>query len=168
MLNLEMETTVSESHNPIDALEAIATENKWPLEKMSDEEASLECTGRWGDFVLSFLWQEEFNALQFCAVSELKVGADKMQAVKELLFDVNHKTWLGHFDVESGTQCVVFRYNSLMRGVSLNTHEHIEDIIEAAMTEFDRFYPAFTAVLSHRVVANDVMSAMLADTVGEA
>ncbi len=168
MLNLEIETTVSESHNPIDALEAIAHENKWPLEKLSDEEASLECTGRWGDFVLNFLWQEEFNALQFCALSELEVKSDKLSAIKELLFDINHKTWLGHFDIEENSQCIVFRYNSLMRGASLNTHEHIEDIIEAAMTEFDRFYPAFKAVLSHRVVANDIMIAMLADPMGEA
>lgn len=168
MLNLEMEYTVSESHNPIEALEAIATENKWPLEKISDEEASLECTGRWGDFTLSFMWQEEFSALQFCALSELHVKPVKLQAIKELLFDVNHKTWLGHFDIEENSQCIVFRYNSLMRSTSLNAHEHIEDVIEAAMTEFDRFYPAFRAVLSHRIVANDIMAAMLADPMGEA
>ncbi len=165
---MEMEYASLESYNPIEALEAIAKDNKWPLEKLSDEEASLECTGRWGEFTLSFLWQEEYNALQFCAVSDLIVPEDKMQAIKDILFDINHKTWLGHFDLDSSSQYVAFRYNSLMRGISLNTHDHLEDIIELAMTEFDRFYPAFKAVLSERKVANDIMVAMLADPMGEA
>lgn len=163
-----MEYAALESYNPIEALETIAKDNKWPLEKLSDEEASLECTGRWGEFTLSFLWQEEYNALQFCAVSDLAVSAEKMQAIKDILFDINHKTWLGHFDIDDTSQCVTFRYNSLMRGISMNTHDHLEDIIELAMTEFDRFYPAFKAVLSERKVANDIMVAMLADPMGEA
>jgi hypothetical protein len=165
---MEMEYAVLESYNPIEMLEAIAKDNKWPLEKLSDEEASLECTGRWGEFTLSFLWQEEYNALQFCAMSDLIVTADKLPAIKSILFDINHKTWLGHFDIDDAAQAIVFRYNSLMRGTSLNAHDHIEDIIELAMTEFDRFYPAFKAVLSQRQVANDIMVAMLADPMGEA
>lgn len=165
---MEMEYAALEAYNPIEALEAIAKDNKWPLEKLSDEEASLECTGRWGEFTLSFLWQEEYNALQFCAVSDLMVTADKLQPIKDILFEINHKTWLGHFDIDDASQCVAFRYNSLMRGISMNTHDHLEDIIELAMTEFDRFYPAFKAVLSERKVANDIMVAMLADPMGEA
>lgn len=167
MVNMEIEYG-AESYNPIEALEAIAKDNKWPLEKLSDEEASLECTGRWGQFTLSFLWQEEYNALQFCAISDLVVDPARLSAIKELLFDVNHKTWLGHFDIEDAEQCITFRYNSLMHGVSMNSHDHIEDLIDMAMTEFDRFYPAFRAVLSQRKVANDMMVAMLADTMGRA
>jgi hypothetical protein len=157
-----------DSPNPIDTLEAIAKENKWPLEKISDEEAALECEGRWGQFSLNFLWQEEFQALQFCCISTLKVPPMKLARLKELLFDINHKTWLGHFDLEHEDHTVVFRYTSLMRGFIADGQAHIEDLIDLAMTEFDRFYPAFKAILSERIIANDIMVTMLADPMGEA
>jgi hypothetical protein len=157
-----------ESSNPIDTLEAIAKENKWPLEKINDEEASLECEGRWGQFVLSFVWQEEYQALQFCCASNLTVPTRKLARAKDLIFDINQKAWLGHFDIEEEGQSIIFRYNSLMRGFIANGQDHVEDLIELAMTEFDRFYPAFKAVLSERKVANDIMVAMLADPMGEA
>lgn len=157
-----------EGHNPIEALEAIAKENKWPLERIANDEASLECEGRWGQFTLGFLWQEEFQSLQFCCASNLRVTAAKRNAIKDLMFEINQKTWLGHFSVDESDGAIIFRYTSLMRGFSLHVHEHIEDMIDMAMTEFDRFYPAFKATLTERKVANDVMLTMLADTMGEA
>jgi hypothetical protein len=168
MIEPQFEFSMPDSNNPIDALEAIAKENKWPLEKISDEEASLECEGRWGQFTLSFMWQEEYQALLFCCTSNLSVPMEKLNTVKELLCDINHKTWLGHFDVTDEERNVFFRYTSLMRGFSANGQDHIEDLIELAMTEFDRFYPAFKAVMGERRVANDVMMTMLADPMGEA
>ena len=168
MNDTQYDFSVVDSNNPIESLEAIAKENKWPLEKMSDEEASLECEGRWGQFTLNFLWQEEYQSLLFCCASDLKIPSGKMSAVKDLLFDINHKTWLGHFDLDDSDNAVIFRYNSLMRGYNISGHEHIEDLIELAMTEFDRFYPAFKAVVTERKVANDIMLTMLADAMGEA
>lgn len=157
-----------ESSNPIETLEEIAKENKWPLEKLSDDEATLECEGRWGHFVLSFVWQEDYQALLFMCSSDLQVDRARLQAVKDLMYEINHKVWLGHFDMDDAENFVIFRYNSLMRGFIANGQEHIEDLIELAMTEFDRFYPAFKAVLSERKVANDIMLTMLADPMGEA
>ncbi len=168
MNEIQFDYSPIEGHNPIETLEAIAKENKWPLERLSDDEASLECEGRWGQFTLGFLWQEEFQALQFCCISTLKVAPGKMNVIKELLFDVNHKTWLGHFDIEDGENVIVFRYTSLMRGFSLHAQEHVEDLIDLAMAEFDRFHPAFKATLTERKVANDLMLTMLADPMGEA
>ena len=168
MSELQYDYGPLEGHNPIEALETIAKDNKWPLERISDDEASLECEGRWGQFTLGFLWQEEFQALQFCCISNLKVTGAKLPAIKELLYEINHKTWLGHFDIEDADNVIVFRYTSLMRGFSLHALEHIEDLIDLAMTEFDRFHPAFKATLTERKVANDLMLTMLADPMGEA
>jgi hypothetical protein len=167
-MNLDIDYVSLETFNPIEALELIAKDNKWPLEKLSDEEASLDCVGRWGEFTLSFLWQEEFQALQFSVLSTLKVEKNKLQIIKDLLFSVNQKVWLGHFTIDESSDHVVFRYNSLIRGLSVSAQDHIEDLIDLAMTEFDRFYPAFDASLSQRKVANDLMFAILADPMGEA
>lgn len=169
MNDIQFDYPYMDAVNPIDTLEAIANENKWPLEKTSDDEASLEIEGRWGQFTLNFLWQEEYQALLFSCTSDLRVSVDKIPAIKEMLFEINNKTWLGHFDLDdSDERYVLFRYTSLMRGYTLNAQEHVEDLIELSMTEFDRFYPAFKAVLSERPVANDVMITMLADPMGEA
>ena len=169
MKDIQFDYPYLDSSNPIETLEGIAKENKWPLEKVSDEEATLEVEGRWGQFSLSFVWQEDYQALLFCCTSDLRVPKEKMQAIKDMLFEINNKTWLGHFDLDdSDDKFVLFRYTSLMRGYTLSAQEHVEDLIELAMTEFDRFYPAFKAVLSERKVANDIMVTMLADPMGEA
>lgn len=169
-MNLEpqFEFAAIDSNNPIDTLEAIARENKWPLEKMSDDEASLECVGRWGQFMMYFAWDEEFQSLEFSCVSSLTVPADKESAVKDMLYHINNKVWLGHFCVNEAERSLMFRYNSLMRGYNMNGQEHLEDLIELAMAEIDRFYPALKAAVHERKVANDIMVMMLADSAGEA
>jgi len=169
MIDTQFDFGHMDHSNPIDNLEAIARENKWPLEKISDDEATMECEGRWGQFLLSFVWQEEYQALLFSCTSDLRVPIEKLNALKDMLFEVNHKVWLGHFDLDdSDDRYVLFRYNSLMRGFVANSQDHVEDLIELAMTEFDRFYPAFKEVLSERKIANDIMVTMLADPMGEA
>lgn len=159
---------LSDLNNPLEWIEAIAEQNNWPLEKHSDTEFSFDCEGRWGNFTLSFMWQEEFQAMQFCCASNLAVPALHFSQIKKLLFKVNHKMWLGHFDVSDSENTIIFRHTSLMRGLTYAGQEHIEDLIDIALTEFDRFYPAFKMQVTTREVANDLMNTALFETVGEA
>ena len=165
----------SEHADPIAVLEVIAEENKWPLEKHADDEASFDCLGRWGELTMSFLWQDEFQSLQLCCLSDLKVNAEKRDAVRNMLYEVNRKTWAGYFSLDDNEDYVVFRYTSLMRQMAGDVQEHIEDMLEIALAEMDRFYPAFQSVLQQRIhpdsltpPANDMIFALLAEPMGEA
>lgn len=158
---------LSDLNNPLEWIEDIARQNDWPLEKQSDTQMSFDCEGRWGNFTLSFAWQEDFQAMQFSCASTLAVPDLHFSQIKKLLFKVNHKLWLGHFDLNEDNN-IIFRHTSLMRGLTYAGQDHIEDLIDIALAEFDRFYPAFKMQVATREVANDMMNTALFETVGEA
>ena len=169
-----------ETSDPIAALEIIAEENKWPLEKHADDEASFDCIGRWGELTMNFLWQDEYQSLQLCCMSDLSVNDATRDAVKTMLYEVNRKTWAGYFTLDDAEDYVVFRYTSLMRHMSGDVQEHIEDMLEVTLAEMDRFYPAFQAAIngngapSNMVSSpandmhNNMLVALLAEPMGEA
>jgi hypothetical protein len=161
--------------DPISVLEMIAVENKWPLEKHAEDEVSFDCIGRWGELTMHFLWQEDCQALQICCSSDLKVTPDTRQSVIDMLYEVNRKVWAGMFTLNDDQDYVMYRYTSLIRHIGQDVQSHIEDMMEIALAEMDRFYPAFQALqpqrpssVNHIRVANDMIVTMLAEPMGEA
>jgi hypothetical protein len=55
-----------------------------------------------------------------------------------------------------------------MRGTPGPTLEQMEDVVETAIMECERFYPAFQYVIWAGKAAQDAVAAALVDTVGEA
>ena len=47
------------SGNPIDLVEEIVVANDWAHDRASEEELVVEISGRWCDYRLYFVWQEE-------------------------------------------------------------------------------------------------------------
>ncbi|HEY1096077.1 MAG TPA: YbjN domain-containing protein [Alphaproteobacteria bacterium] len=164
-----------ESQDPIAVLEVIASENKWPLEKHAEDEVSFDCIGRWGELTMSFLWQEDCQALQICCYSDLQVHGGNRKAILDMLYEVNRKVWAGMFTLDDNEEYVIYRYTSMLRHLNSDTQSHIEDMMEIALAEVDRFYPAFQSISKPRqatdsnpLVANDMMVALLAEPMGEA
>jgi hypothetical protein len=165
-----------DSQDPISVLEMIATENKWPLEKHAEDEVSFDCIGRWGELTMSFLWQEDCQALQICCYSDLRVSEANRKSAIDMLYEVNRKVWAGLFSLDDNEEYVVFRYTSMMRHIGNDTQSHIEDMMEIVLAEMDRFYPAFQALNQTRMpaepnsirVANDMIVTLLAEPMGEA
>ena len=60
----------------------------------------------------------------------------------------------------------VFRHAVLLRGAPGASAESLEDMIDIAITECERFYPAFQFVIWGGKSARDAISASLLDTVG--
>src|ERR1700722_1931765 len=115
MTSLHTETT-SPATNPIDLVEEIVLANEWAHDRASDEEMVVEVTGRWCDYRLYFVWQEEISALHFSCGFDMKVPKGRRAPVHELLATVNEKMWLGHFDICAETALPMFRHATLLRG----------------------------------------------------
>jgi hypothetical protein len=62
----------------------------------------------------------------------------------------------------------VFRHTLLLRGCSGISVEQLEDMVDIASSECERFYPAFQYLLWGGHSPKDAISAALLDTVGEA
>lgn len=162
-----VETTVS-AHNPLDIVEEIVNANEWPFERSSDDELIVEIGGRWCDYRLYFVWQPDVSAMQFSCQFDMKVQPGRRSAVNDLLAAVNARLWLGHFDVCSEEHTPMFRQTMLMRGARAASVEQLEDLVEIALSECERFYPAFQFVIWGGKSAEEAVSAAILDTLGEA
>jgi len=154
--------------NPIDLLEEMVVANEWPFDRASDDEMVVETTGSWCDYRLYFVWRKESRALHFTCSFDQRVPPEKTTAVAELLALVNERMWLGHFDVCSDERVPLFRYTLLTRGWRGLSAEQFEDIVDIALCECERFYPAFQFVLWGGKRADEAIAASMLDTVGEA
>ena len=156
------------SDNPLELLVEIVGANDWPHERTGLNELAVEINGRWCNYRLFFLWQEEMGALHFSCVFETRVDIQSHADVHQLLALINEKLWLGHFDLSSDDGTPMFRHTLLLRGAGPASVEQLEDLVDVSVSESDRYYPAFQFVIWGGKTANEAMNAALIDVVGEA
>src|SRR5207302_6114358 len=53
----------------------------------------------------------------------------------------------GHFDLAAGDASPAFRYAILLRGIATASFEQVEEPVDIALSECERFYPAFQLVI---------------------
>jgi hypothetical protein len=154
--------------NPLDILEQIVSQNEWVFERRSSGEMAAEAPGKWGDYGLYFSWAPEISAMHFSCAFDLKVPDKARGRLFELLALANEKLWIGHFGIESDDGTPVFRHSVLLRGAPGASAESLEDMVDIALTECERFYPAFQFVLWGGKAPADALQAAMLDCVGEA
>jgi len=154
--------------NPIDLVEEIVVANDWAHDRASEEEMIVEISGRWCDYRLYFLWQEELNALHFSCGFDMKVPKRRRGPFYELLALANERLWLGHFDLAAGDTSPAFRYAVLLRGTGSTSCEQVEDLVDIAVSECERFYPAFQMVNWGGKTPSEAMEAAMIEPIGEA
>jgi len=167
MTTPSLETAVNPA-NPLDLIEELVVANDWPFQRSADDEILVEIGGRWTDYRLFFVWQEEASALQFCCRLDAKVPSKSRNTIHELLARINERLWVGHFDVSAEEEAIMFRHALLLRGVAGVSPEQVEDVVELALVECERFYPAFQLVIWGGKTADEAMTAAILDPVGEA
>jgi hypothetical protein len=86
----------------------------------------------------------------------------------DLLSRINERLWVGHFDVSAEEESIMFRHALLLRGVAGVSAEQIEDLVELALVECERFYPAFQLVIWGGKAPEEAMAATMIEPIGEA
>jgi hypothetical protein len=156
------------SANPLDVLEQIVAANEWAFDRRSDGEMAAEAPGKWCDYGLYFSWSQEISAMHFSCAFDMKVPAGRREKLFELLALANEKLWIGHFGLESEEGVPVFRHSVLLRGAPGASAESLEDMVDIALTECERFFPAFQFVLWGGKSPAEALQAAMLDCVGEA
>ena len=135
---------------------------------MSEDELAIEVSGRWCDFRMQFSWRGDIQALHFTCAFDMRVPHAKRRDVHDLLAQMNERLAVGHFDLWSDEGLPMFRHTSLMRGAGRASVEQLEDLMDIAISECERFYPAFQFVIWGGKSASEAIAASLLDTLGEA
>ena len=168
MNSVSLVESTPQGGNPIDLVEEIVIANDWTHDRASEEELVVEIGGRWCDYRLYFLWQEELSALHFSCGFDMRVPKRRRVALYELLALANEKMWLGHFDLAAGETSPAFRYAVLLRGIGTASAEQVEDLVDIALSECERFYPAFQLVIWGGKAPEEAMATAMIDPIGEA
>lgn len=156
------------TQNPLDLLEELVSANEWTFERPTDTEMMVEVEGRWCGYYLLFVWRGDVGAICFSCHFDQKIPAQSWPLVYQLLGRFNETLWLGHFDLTSDEGMVMFRHTVLLRGARGASVEQLEDLVDTAVGECERFYPALQMVVWGGRTIDDAMTAVLMEVAGEA
>jgi hypothetical protein len=154
--------------NPLDILEELVGANEWPFQRASDCELMVEIQGHWCCYYLYFVWRDDLSAVLFTCQFDQKVPAQRLGVVYELLARVNEIIWMGHFNISIDDGLAMFRHTVPLRGMRGASAELMEDMIDSAVGECERFYPALQMVLWGGRSVEEALQAALMETQGEA
>lgn len=161
---------IEETHanNPLDVVEQVVSANDWAFDRRNEDEMAVQVPGKWCDYSLYFAWRQDAGALHFTCAFDMRVQSGKRREANELLARVNEKMWLGHFAIWADEGVPMFRHAVLLRGHGGASMEQIEDLVDIALNESERFYPAFQFVLWGGKAPAEALQAAMLECVGEA
>jgi hypothetical protein len=169
-MNMDQYELEREASAPIDMLETYYSALGWDFERGGDDEIVSTFQGSWTQYELRAIWRAEDQVLQFLALPDIRVAAEKRDAVYETIGLINEQLWLGHFELWSASGLVLFRHAALLEGEDGATLslQQAENLVEAAIEECERFYPVFQFVLWADKTPQEAIAAALIETQGEA
>ena len=154
--------------NPLDSVEDILSANDWAFHRTTDDELCVHVTGRMGSYQIVFLWEEDHCAMQICCLPDVTVPSKNMDLAMRALGTINAKLWLGHFDIRTHDRTPCFRHTSLFHGMACTSGaEHIGELIEIALRECERYYPAFNFLCGAAPDDEETLALALLDAEGE-
>ncbi|MCG8505271.1 MAG: YbjN domain-containing protein [Sphingomonadales bacterium] len=157
------------SPNPLDHVEQMAANNDWPYERMGDEEISLAVPSSWTEYHLRFYWREDGQVLQVASVFDFRIPKAKRTSIYEALSLINERLWVGHFEIWSEEDVVMYRHAALTDqrngGFSPSFCELLTD---TAVSECERYYPVFQFVIWAGKSPAESLEAAMLETMGEA
>lgn len=153
---------------PLAMLARLFDAHGWPCGFANAHELTGEIEGSWTTYQLRFVWRPEDRVLQLLCLPEIRVPNDKRRTACELLAMINEQLWLGHFDVWSQGDMVLYRHGLLLGEDGTLDLETARFALENAVAESDRFYPAFQFVLWGEKSPRAALDAALVETSGEA
>ena len=131
--------------NPMDMIEEAIAAKEWVYDRRCDTELAVEAPGTWCDYGMFFAWSEELNALHFSCALDMRVQPKLMAQIYELLAKLNERLWMGHFAIWVEEGIPMFRHT--VRLPDRLDIDLVTELMDLAMQECERYYPAFQFVI---------------------
>ena len=158
----------TEDAAPVDMLAAVFEAHGWTHDFVGDDEICGEIPGSWTTYQLRAIWREEDRVLQLLCLPEVRVTEARLREAQELLAMVNEQLWLGHFDIWSQGSVLLYRHGLLLGDDGMISLDMAQLALDTAVSECDRFYPAFQFVLWGDKSPREALAAAMVDAAGEA
>ena len=171
MKTLQVKST--KIYNPLDIAELVIMDRDWVFDRPDDGELVAEVTGQWCNYRMWFTWQKDSGldgagGLTLSCAFDNKFPKPSVGKIHSLLAIVNEKLWLGHFGLCTEDNSIVFRHSLLLREGAGTTPEHLQELLDLAINECERFYPAFQSVVWGGKTPAEALEIALFETIAEA
>jgi len=154
--------------NPIDVVEEVIYSKKWTFSRADDYELVAEIVSKWCQYRFYFTWSEQIRAISLTVTFDLKFPHAKIHDAQELLALINEKLWIGHFDITSKNGIPAYRHTVLSFPEDEVLHHQLENLVDIAIYECEKFYPAFQLVLFEDSDPDKALAISTFDTIGVA
>lgn len=158
----------AEDAAPVEMLAQLFEAHGWPCEYSGDDEISGEIQGSWTTYQLKGVWRAEDRVLQLLCLPEIRVPDTQRKVAFELMAMINEQLWIGHFDIWSHGGMLLYRHGLMLGEDGMLSLSMAQLAVDAAVSECDRFYPAFQFVLWGDKSPREALDAALVDAAGEA
>ena len=154
--------------NPIDIVEDVIHSRKWNFSRAAEYELVAELASHLCQYRLYFSWSKQIRAINFTVTFDIKFPETKSKQVYELLSKINEKLWIGHFDVTSKNGIPAFRYTVLESHGDEKLYNQLEDLVDIAIYECEKYYPAFQLILFDDSLSQEALDLCAIETTGNA
>lgn len=158
----------SRSEHPVDVVERIAAFHEWAFDRDDQDEISISVKGGFAEYHIAFTWLSDMEALHVGCAFDLKVPERRRPAVSSLVALINEHMWVGHFDLWSREDVIMFRHALLMSGGADPDGRQCEAILKLAVDSCDRYFQAFQFVLWAGKSPREALDSAMFETEGEA
>ena len=167
-MSIELLKTPRPEADPLEALELVADELALSAERVDADELHLAIPGMWRDAGFWFTWRPELSTLQMGAPLDLKAPKARLSDIARLVALVNERLWIGHFDLWSEDNSIVFRNAAVLPANGALDRVQAECLIKGAREAIDRFLPAFNFLIWGGKTPEEALESSLFETAGNA
>jgi hypothetical protein len=154
--------------HPVDVVERLAAMNEWAFERSDEDEISILVAGIWAQYEVAFTWLPETESLHVSCSFDLKIPARRRAEIVALVHQINAQLWLGHFDVWSHDDIVMFRHAHCLAGGAQASDAQCSTIVNAALSACENYFQAFQFVVWAGRSAREAMDMAMFETHGTA
>jgi hypothetical protein len=158
----------SEDLHPIDIVETLAEHHAWDFDRVADDQIAMAVEGQWRTYSITLAWSPFDETLRLICTFEMEPPEDKLPRLYEALNRTNDMCWHGAFTYWHEQRLMVYRYGLVLAGGQYAGPEQIDRLISSAVSNSERFYPAFQLVSWGDQPVEDAMQVAIAEAYGRA
>ncbi len=154
--------------HPIDIVENLASFHEWEFDRIADDQIAMAVEGQWRTYSLTLAWSDYDETLRLVCSFEMEPPEAKIPALYELINCMNDQCWAGAFSYWPDHKLMLFRYGLVLAGGQMATPEQVDAIVQAAVSNCERYYPAIQLMVWGERSAKDAMQVAIAEAYGRA
>jgi hypothetical protein len=154
--------------DPIDIVESLAEHHDWEFDRVAEDQIAMSVQGQWRTYSLTLAWAPQDESLRLVCTFDMDPPAGRRPELYEVLNAANDRCWLGAFTWWEEAKLMVYRYALSLSGNQIAAPEQIDRMIDAAIRNAERFYPAFQLVCWGDQSPKEAIEVAIAEAYGRA